>query len=208
MVAEREYGSLKVAELKELLGERGLPTSGKKADLVVRLQDADAEATKELELAEPEVGGETQAKEVRVEPKSDPEGVPAPRNPEKWLSKFLSWTDEFGPNQARSLSEARKKAEEEATFRIHDLMEAVPAGDARNLALWALLESPAREILPKLEGRWARLVADAINNGVRIPGRIQGRVDAAREAAKHRPATAAIYYIMATGELAAIVRGK
>ena len=35
-----EYAGLKVAELKELLKEAGLPVSGKKADLISRLEDA------------------------------------------------------------------------------------------------------------------------------------------------------------------------
>ena len=32
---------MKVAELRKLLGDRGQPTSGNKADLVARLQDTD-----------------------------------------------------------------------------------------------------------------------------------------------------------------------
>ena len=35
------YENLTVAELKELLRERGLPVSGKKADLVARLSEGE-----------------------------------------------------------------------------------------------------------------------------------------------------------------------
>ena len=35
------YENLTVAELKELLRERGLPVSGKKADLIARLNEGD-----------------------------------------------------------------------------------------------------------------------------------------------------------------------
>ena len=37
-----EYESLTVAELKDLLRERNLPVSGKKAELVARLQENDS----------------------------------------------------------------------------------------------------------------------------------------------------------------------
>jgi len=43
-----EYEGLTVAELKELLSERGLTVSGKKADLIARLEEAD-DAPNELE---------------------------------------------------------------------------------------------------------------------------------------------------------------
>lgn len=36
-----DYASLKVPDLKKLLGERALPISGNKADLVARLQEDD-----------------------------------------------------------------------------------------------------------------------------------------------------------------------
>ena len=40
-LAMADYSSLKVPELKKLLGERGLVTTGDKADLIARLQDSD-----------------------------------------------------------------------------------------------------------------------------------------------------------------------
>jgi hypothetical protein len=189
------YGGMSDEEILEVAGV-GPKTLGK-------IRAAQAEMASEPKVEEPEAQVEAEPK-----PKSRPQGVLAPQKPEKWLAHFLSWTEEFGPDSERSLAEARKMAQEEAIYRIRDLKQAVPAGDARSLAMWTLLESPAREILPKLEGRWAELVADAINSGMRIPDGIQRRVDAARKAANQRPATAAMYYIMATGELAALIRGK
>ena len=48
-----EYDDLTVAELKDILREAGLPLSGKKADLVARLDDAGADApAAEKEVAE------------------------------------------------------------------------------------------------------------------------------------------------------------
>ena len=35
-----DYESMTVAQLKELLKEQGLPVSGKKSDLIARLQEA------------------------------------------------------------------------------------------------------------------------------------------------------------------------
>ena len=37
-----EYSDMTVAQLKELLKEAGLPVSGKKADLISRLEDAES----------------------------------------------------------------------------------------------------------------------------------------------------------------------
>lgn len=50
-----DYASLKVEELKKILADRGLPLSGKKADLVARLQDNDAAAAA---AAQPETKSE------------------------------------------------------------------------------------------------------------------------------------------------------
>ena len=48
-----DYDNMKVAELKELLKEAGLPVSGKKADLIARLQDgAETSAPAEEESVE------------------------------------------------------------------------------------------------------------------------------------------------------------
>ncbi|CAN6674951.1 protein Tho1p [Trichomonascus vanleenenianus] len=67
-----EYTSLKVAELKEILKQRGLALSGTKAELVERLKQADAEAEKETEaeeqLPEETVQPDTSAVETENQP--------------------------------------------------------------------------------------------------------------------------------------------
>ena len=49
------YENLTVAELKELLRERGLPVSGKKADLIARLSESEAPAEEAPEEAPQEL---------------------------------------------------------------------------------------------------------------------------------------------------------
>ena len=44
-----EYSDMTVAELKELLKEAGLPVSGKKADLIVRLEEGAGDSSEEVE---------------------------------------------------------------------------------------------------------------------------------------------------------------
>tara|TARA_B100001996_G_scaffold97463_1_gene72968 strand:+ start:22 stop:675 length:654 start_codon:yes stop_codon:yes gene_type:complete len=50
-----EYSGMTVAELKELLKEAGLPVSGKKADLIARLEEAGAPVETTEEVVEEEV---------------------------------------------------------------------------------------------------------------------------------------------------------
>ena len=50
----QDYAKLKNAELETLLKQRGLPHTGKKADLVARLQDDDAKATVKVAVDHPE----------------------------------------------------------------------------------------------------------------------------------------------------------
>jgi hypothetical protein len=45
LVKMTDYSSLKVPELKKLLGERSLPISGNKSDLIARLQEHDKKPT-------------------------------------------------------------------------------------------------------------------------------------------------------------------
>lgn len=72
-----EYSSQTVAQLKEILKERGLSTDGKKADLVKRLQDADnnTEAAQPAEAAVETTETETVATETL------PENPPAEQAP-------------------------------------------------------------------------------------------------------------------------------
>jgi len=59
-----DYNKMTVAELKELLKEAGLPVSGKKADLIARLQDgAEDSAPAQEEVAEEEVSEEEVSEE-------------------------------------------------------------------------------------------------------------------------------------------------
>ena len=59
-----DYDKMTVAELKELLKEAGLPVSGKKADLIARLQDgAEDSAPAQEEVAEEEVAEEEVSEE-------------------------------------------------------------------------------------------------------------------------------------------------
>ena len=44
-----EYSNMTVAELKELLKEAGLPVSGKKADLIVRLEEGAGDSSEDVE---------------------------------------------------------------------------------------------------------------------------------------------------------------
>ncbi|ABN66152.1 predicted protein, partial [Scheffersomyces stipitis CBS 6054] len=69
-----EYNSNTVAQLKDLLKERGLTTDGKKADLVNRLIEADSTKQEEPEVAEAEpeavvapIAAENEATEVIAE---------------------------------------------------------------------------------------------------------------------------------------------
>lgn len=56
-----DYDKMTVAELKELLKDAGLPVSGKKADLIARLQDgAEDSAPAQEEVAEEEVSEESE----------------------------------------------------------------------------------------------------------------------------------------------------
>jgi large subunit ribosomal protein L22 len=57
MSESRDYRSLKVDELQELLEERGLPKSGKKDELIARLEEHDA-ASAESPVSGPESPGE------------------------------------------------------------------------------------------------------------------------------------------------------
>ena len=63
-----DYEDMTVAQLKELLRDAGLPVSGKKADLIARLQEgADEPAPVEEESAEAEDAEEAEEAEEEFE---------------------------------------------------------------------------------------------------------------------------------------------
>jgi large subunit ribosomal protein L22 len=74
---EGGWESLKVDELKDVLDARGLPKSGTKAELVARLEEADAEAP-EAAIAEEVVPPEEPAEEPSADEVEDAEGETAP----------------------------------------------------------------------------------------------------------------------------------
>jgi len=55
-----DYDKMTVAELKELLKDAGLPVSGKKADLIARLQDGSEDSAPAEDIAEEEVSEESE----------------------------------------------------------------------------------------------------------------------------------------------------
>jgi large subunit ribosomal protein L32e len=67
-----DYEKMTVAELKELLREAGLPVSGKKADLIIRLQDG-AEDSPVVEESEEEESEEEESEEEESEGEYDDE---------------------------------------------------------------------------------------------------------------------------------------
>ena len=67
-----DYEKMTVAELKELLREAGLPVSGKKADLIIRLQDG-AEDSPVVEESEEEESEEEESEEEESEEEYDDE---------------------------------------------------------------------------------------------------------------------------------------
>ncbi|KAI4152314.1 MAG: hypothetical protein LQ340_002982 [Diploschistes diacapsis] len=71
-----EYGSLTVVKLKELLKERSLPVSGKKAELVARLEENDAEGEEEASANEDGVQEDAANGETEDEAKETPDDQP------------------------------------------------------------------------------------------------------------------------------------
>ena len=107
------YDGMTVAELKELLRERGLPVSGKKADLISRLGEADsspAEAEEEAPEAEEEAPeAEEEAPEAAEEaPEAEEEGDEEFYEDE---GDYDDWEDDFHTaSQKPVLDESTKAA--------------------------------------------------------------------------------------------------
>ncbi len=100
------YEGMTVAELKDLLRDRGLPVSGKKADLIARLSDS--EQPPEEEATEPEAT----VKESEEDP--DQETVEETEEEEEYYEdesgQFEEWDDFHTARQKPVLDEETKSA--------------------------------------------------------------------------------------------------
>jgi len=97
------YEDLTVPELKDLLRERGLPLSGKKADLIARLSDADEPQEEE----EPREADEPQEEE---DPQDDSEEQFEEDDYEEEEGDFEEWDDLHTARQKPVLDDSTKEA--------------------------------------------------------------------------------------------------
>ena len=97
------YEDLTVPELKDLLRERGLPLSGKKADLIARLSDADEPQEEE----EPRDADEPQEEE---DPQDDSEEQFEEDDYEEEEGDFEEWDDLHTARQKPVLDDSTKEA--------------------------------------------------------------------------------------------------
>ena len=98
------YENLTVAELKELLRERGLPVSGKKADLVARLSEGE-DATDEA----PEEAPQEEPQEDAPEEES-PEDEPSDEEDDYEEDDFEEWDELHTARQKPVLDDSTKSA--------------------------------------------------------------------------------------------------
>ena len=99
------YENLTVAELKELLRERGLPVSGKKADLIARLSESEAPA----EEAPEEAPQEESQEDVPEEEPSD-EGEDFEEDEYEEEGDFEEWDELHTARQKPVLDDSTKSA--------------------------------------------------------------------------------------------------
>lgn len=111
-----DYSKKKVVELEELLKTRSLPHTGKKADLIARLQEADLKRNSST----------ANATSVASAPKSAPAAKPAPAPAPAVVEDVIDWDDEANtaaappatqtspskPTSAAPKTEAKKKPAE------------------------------------------------------------------------------------------------
>ncbi len=91
------YEDLTVPELKDLLRERGLPLSGKKADLIARLSDAE-EPQEPQERQEPQELQEHQEPKGAQESSGEPQESPRKKSQERGeLHESPGWLGALGP---------------------------------------------------------------------------------------------------------------
>ncbi|MBN28923.1 MAG: 50S ribosomal protein L32e [Euryarchaeota archaeon] len=99
------YENLTVAELKELLRERGLPVSGKKADLIARLSESEAPAEEAPEEAPQE---ESQEDAPEEEPSDEGEDFEEDEYEEE--GDFEEWDELHTARQKPVLDDSTKSA--------------------------------------------------------------------------------------------------
>ena len=99
------YENLTVAELKELLRERGLPVSGKKADLIARLSESEAPAEEAPEEAPQE---ESQEDAPEEEPSDEGEDFEEDEYEEE--GDFEEWDELHTARQKPVLADSPKSA--------------------------------------------------------------------------------------------------
>ena len=99
------YENLTVAELKELLRERGLPVSGKKADLIARLSESDA-PTEEA----PEEPPQEESQEDAPEEEPSDEGEDFEEDEYEEEGDFEEWDELHTARQKPVLDDSTKSA--------------------------------------------------------------------------------------------------
>ncbi len=101
------YENLTVNELKELLRERGLPVSGKKADLIKRLSEGEEAPEETPEEAAPE-----EPQEEQVSPADDPPEEEGDYDEEDYEEEgdFEEWDEMHTARQKPVLDESTKSA--------------------------------------------------------------------------------------------------
>ena len=99
------YENLTVAELKELLRERGLPVSGKKADLIARLSESEAPAEEA-----PEEAPQEDSQEDAPEEEPSDEGEDFEEDEYEEEGDFEEWDELHTARQKPVLDDSTKSA--------------------------------------------------------------------------------------------------
>jgi ribosomal protein L22 len=196
---EEGWASLKVDELKEQLEARGLPKSGKKDELVARLEEADAggaEAAAEAEAA-PEAEPAAEAEEAgEAKPASRRRGsaetstqrekkAPAPRRDGELIVRARSKYVRSAPRKARLvMNHIRGKEVEQARAILNHAPRAV-AEDILKLLNSAIANAESAYELGPEELRVVRAVVDEGPTIKRYRPRALGRATPIKKRTSH-----------------------